>query len=205
MGSSESKPAVVDDRDEITILKEQERRIDKLQAELPRFIDEQSRQQVEDYKQACNDGKGPMVACFSTAQFISLYDMNYKGANNLYHNVCFRPKTDKSPNGVMIDGTMSYPAGCFNLARNLITGKGIEEDRVEAYKLLDRGCRGGHGGACFIQAKILCNPIDSFAAGLPFDPKKAMELYEVNCLERNDSFRYVFNHDDVPFCISLWY
>jgi hypothetical protein len=35
--------------------------IDQLAAELPNIIDEESRQQVEDYRQACNNGKGPMV------------------------------------------------------------------------------------------------------------------------------------------------
>jgi hypothetical protein len=34
--------------------------IDKLQAELPSIIDEESQQQVDDYKEACNDGKGPV-------------------------------------------------------------------------------------------------------------------------------------------------
>jgi hypothetical protein len=35
--------------------------IDKIAAELPNVIDDESRQQVEDYKQACDNGKGPMV------------------------------------------------------------------------------------------------------------------------------------------------
>ena len=48
--------------------------IDKLQAELPSIIDEESRQQVEDYAQACDDGKGPMVACFATAEYISMFE-----------------------------------------------------------------------------------------------------------------------------------
>lgn len=34
--------------------------IDKLQAELPSIIDEESQQQVDDYKQACDNGKGPV-------------------------------------------------------------------------------------------------------------------------------------------------
>jgi hypothetical protein len=37
--------------------------IDKIAAELPNIIDDESRQQVEDYKQACDNGKGPMVCC----------------------------------------------------------------------------------------------------------------------------------------------
>jgi len=48
--------------------------IDKLQAELPNVIDEESRQQVEDYTQACDGGKGPMVACFATAEYISMFE-----------------------------------------------------------------------------------------------------------------------------------
>lgn len=35
--------------------------IDKIASELPNVIDDESRQQVEDYKQACDNGKGPMV------------------------------------------------------------------------------------------------------------------------------------------------
>lgn len=48
--------------------------IDKLQAELPNIIDEESRQQVDDYIQACDGGKGPMVACFATAEYISMFE-----------------------------------------------------------------------------------------------------------------------------------
>lgn len=48
--------------------------IDKLQAELPPVIDEESRQQVDDYVQACDNGKGPMVACFATAEYISMFE-----------------------------------------------------------------------------------------------------------------------------------
>jgi len=120
--------------------------IDKLASELPHVIDEESRQQVEDYFEACNNGKGPMVACFASGEYMSLFDRKHKEAADLYRNTCFRPKSDKSPNGVMVDGTKAYPAGCFNLAKMLMTGKGIQYDRYEAYKLLDRSCRGGHGG-----------------------------------------------------------
>jgi len=35
--------------------------IDRIASELPNVIDDESRQQVEDYRQACNNGKGPMV------------------------------------------------------------------------------------------------------------------------------------------------
>jgi len=48
--------------------------IDKIQAELPNIIDEESRQQVDDYMQACDGGKGPMVACFATAEYISMFE-----------------------------------------------------------------------------------------------------------------------------------
>ena len=48
--------------------------IDKLQAELPSIIDDESRQQVEDYIQACDGGKGPMVACFATGEYISMFE-----------------------------------------------------------------------------------------------------------------------------------
>lgn len=160
--------------------------IDKVASQLPHFIDDESRQQVEDFKQACDDGKGPMVACFSTAEFISLFERKHKEAADLYRNVCFRPLSDKSPNRVQIDGSMAYPAGCFNLAKMLMTGKGIEPNRVEAYKLFDRACKAGHGGSCFTQAQILCAPPGSLAEKIPHDPQKAMTLYEQNC-EKGDS------------------
>ena len=48
--------------------------IDKLQAELPNIIDEESQRQVDDYRQACDGGKGPMVACFATGEFISMFE-----------------------------------------------------------------------------------------------------------------------------------
>jgi hypothetical protein len=48
--------------------------IDKLQAELPTIIDEESQQQVDDYIQACDGGKGPMVACFATGEYISMFE-----------------------------------------------------------------------------------------------------------------------------------
>ena len=48
--------------------------IDKLQAELPAIIDEESKQQVDDYIEACNGGKGPMVACFATGEYLSMFE-----------------------------------------------------------------------------------------------------------------------------------
>ena len=43
--------------------------IDKIAAELPNVIDDESRQQVEDYKQACDNGKGPMVRAPSCTKY----------------------------------------------------------------------------------------------------------------------------------------
>jgi TPR repeat protein len=163
--------------------------IDKIAAELPSVIDEESKQQVADYKQACNNGKGPMVACFATAEYISLFERKHREAADLYRNVCFRPKQDKSPNGFPIDGTRAYPAGCYNLAKMLMTGKGgVPCDRFEAYQLLDRACRGNHGGACYLQAQtLLTSPGALGDDRIPHDPKKAMDLYQHNCDEFGDS------------------
>lgn len=47
--------------------------IDKLQAELPSMIDEESQQQVDDYILACDNGKGPMVACFAKGEYLSMF------------------------------------------------------------------------------------------------------------------------------------
>lgn len=153
-----------------------------------------------------NDKK--KVACFATAEFISLYERKHKEAAELYRNVCFRPPEDKSPNGFLIDGTKAYPAGCYNLAKMLMTGKGgIPSDNLEAYHLLDRACRGDHGGACYLQAQILCSEKDSFAKGIPHDPKKATELYQKNC-DDGDTIRYVTTvrrriNDDGKDCCSF--
>jgi hypothetical protein len=48
-------------------------KIDQLQAELPSMIDEESQQQVDDYIQACDNGKGPMVACFAKGEYLSMF------------------------------------------------------------------------------------------------------------------------------------
>lgn len=86
---------------------------------------------------------------------------------------------------------MSYPAGCFNLAKMLMTGKGgVVVDRFEGYQLLDRSCRGGHGGACYQQAQILLTRPGSLDSRIPHDPKKAMELYQKTC-DTGDSLRFV--------------
>lgn len=91
--------------------------IDKIAAELPNVIDDESKQQVADYLEACDGGKGPAVACFAAGEYLSLFERKHKEAADLYRNVCHRPKSDKSPNTVEVDGTKAYPAGCFNLAK----------------------------------------------------------------------------------------
>jgi TPR repeat protein len=172
--------------------------IDRIAAELPNVIDDESRQQVEDYKQACDNGNGPVVACFATGEYLSLFERKHKEAAELYRNVCFRGKNDKSPNSVLVDGTMAYPAGCFNLAKMLMTGKGgILFDRAEAYQLFDRACRGGHGGACFLQAQILCTRPETLGKGVPHDPQKAMgkSLIESSTQARVPTIRTcILNH-----------
>jgi TPR repeat protein len=194
MGSSNSKPTVVNPKPSVETNQEEQQsyypkptgheydEIDELAAALPSIIDDESRLQVEDYKQACDGGKGPMVACFATAEFISLFERRHREAAELYRNVCFRPSTDKSPNRQLVDGTMSYPAGCFNLAKMHLTGKGlVSPDRYEGYQLLDRACRGGHGGACYYQAQILLTRPGSLDARIPHDPRKAAQLYQSVC------------------------
>ena len=161
--------------------------MDKIASELPSIIDDESKQQVEDYKQACDNGKGPMVSCFATAEFTSLFERNHKAAFELYKNACFRPKTDKSPNGVPVDGTKAYPPACFNLAQMHMTGKGgVPFDRLEGYKLFDRACRAGHGGACHLQAKMLLSDPGALGKGIPYNPRKAADLLQKIC-EDGDS------------------
>ena len=162
--------------------------MDKIAAELPNIIDEQSKLQVQDYKQACDGGKGPMVACFATAEFLSLFERKHKEAFQLYETTCVRPKTDKSPNGVLVDGTKAYPASCFNLAQMLMTGKGgVPFDRVRAYHTFDRACRGGHGGACHLQAKMLLSDPGQLGKGIPYNPNKAADLLQHVC-DDGDSY-----------------
>ena len=129
------------------------------------------------------------VACFATGEYISLFERRHKEAAELFRNVCFRPANDKSPNGKPVDGTMAYPPACYNLAKMLMTGKGgIQYDRDEAYRLFDRACRGDHGGACYLQAQILCTRPGALGGKhIPHDPVKAMQLYEHNCHELGDS------------------
>ena len=143
---------------------------------------------MEDYIQACDNGKGPMVACYATGEYISLFERKHLEAAELYRNVCFRPKTDKSPNGKLVDGTKAYPAGCYNLAKMTMTSKGgVKYDPGESYRLFDRACRGGHGGACYLQAQLLCTRPGSLGKGVPHDPLKATELYQQNCDLYQDS------------------
>lgn len=156
--------------------------IDRLQAELPPMIDEESQQQVDDYKEACNGGKGPMVACFATGEFLSMFERKHQEAFELFENTCFRPYKDKSPNGKEVDGSKAYPPACFNLAKMLMTGKGgVNVDRKRAYEVFDRACRANHGGACHIQAKMLLSPPGALGEGIPYDPFKAMDLYQDVC------------------------
>lgn len=162
--------------------------MDQIASDLPSVMDDESKQQVEEYIRSCNDGKGPMVSCFSTAEYLSLFKRNHKAAADLYENTCFRPASDKSPNGVEVDGTMAYPPSCFNLAQMRMTGKGRTKfSREEGYRLFDRGCRGGHGGACFLQAKMLASYPGSLGRDVPYDIHKAAELFKYVCEEKEDS------------------
>lgn len=123
-----------------------------------------------------------MVACFATGEYLSLFERKHQEAAELYRNVCFRPKKDKSPTGVLVDGSMAYPAGCFNLAKLHMTGKGrVKVDNAEAYRLFDRACQGDHGGACYLQAQLLCSRPGSLGKTVPHNPRKAMELYQKTC------------------------
>ena len=89
---------------------------------------------------------------------------------------------------------MAYPAGCYNLAKMLMTGKGgLQYDRAEAYRIFDRACRAGHGGSCYLQAQILCARPGTLGPNIPHDPEKAMNLYESNCHELGDSIRYDYS------------
>ena len=156
--------------------------MDKIAADLPAVIDEESRQQVEDYIQACDKGRGPVVACFATAEYLSLFLRKHKEAAELYKNSCFRPKKDKSANGVEVDGTKAYPPACFNLAQMRMTGKGgTQFSRKEGYDLFDRACRAGHGGSCHLQAKMLTSYPGAMGPGVPYNPNKAGELLEGVC------------------------
>ena len=156
--------------------------MDRIAADLPSVIDDESRQQVEDYIEACDGGKGPMVACFSMAEYVSLFLRKHGEAAALYENTCFRPKKDKSANGVVVDGTKAYPPACFNLAQMRMTGKGgTAFDRKEGYELFDRACRAGHGGSCHMQAKMLLSDPGAMGPGVPYDPAKAATLLDGVC------------------------
>lgn len=163
--------------------------IDKIASDLPSVIDEESSQQVQDYIEACDNGKGPMVACYSTAEYLSLFLRKHKEASLLYENTCFRPGKDRSPNGVSMDRgrTKAYPPACFNLAQMRMTGKGgTKFSRLDGYQLFDRGCRAGHGGSCMMQAKMLSSYPGSLGKKIPYDPKRAAQLLEGVC-ENGDS------------------
>jgi TPR repeat protein len=158
--------------------------IDKIASELPSVIDTESSQQVQDYIEACDNGRGPMVACYSTAEYLSLFLRKHKEAALLYENTCFRPGNDKSANGVSMDKGKSkaYPPSCFNLAQMRMTGKGNTKfSRLEGYRLFDRACRAGHGGSCMMQAKMLASYPGSLGKGIPYDPNRAASLLEGVC------------------------
>lgn len=162
--------------------------MDQLASDLPSVIDDESKQQVEEYIRSCNNGQGPMVACFSTAEYQSLFLRKHKDAAELYYNTCFRPMSDNSPNGVEVDGTKAYGPSCFNLAQMRMTGKGRTTfSRSEGYQLFDRACRAGHGGACYMQAKMLMSYPGSLGEGVPYDVPKAAELLKHVCEEKEDS------------------
>jgi len=163
--------------------------MDQIASDLPSVIDEESKKQVEEYIRTCDNGKGPMVACFSTAEYVSLFLRKHKQAAELYENTCFRPLKDKSPNSVEVDGTKAYPPSCFNLAQMRMTGKGKTKfSRGEGYQLFDRACRGGHGGACYMQAKMLMSYPGSLGEDVPYDVKKAAGLLKYVCEEKDDSY-----------------
>lgn len=108
--------------------------------------------------------------------------MQHQAAFDLFENVCYRPLTDKYPNGKEVDKTKAYGPGCFNMAKMLMTGKGgIAADRKRAYEVFDRACKAGHGGACHIQAKMLLSPPGALGKDIPYDPYKAMDLYQKVC------------------------
>lgn len=164
--------------------------IDKIASELPSIIDEESNQQVQDYIQACDNGKGPVVACYSTAEYLSLFLRKHKEAETLYANTCFRPGKDKSANTVSMDRGRSkaYPPACFNLAQMRMTGKGNTKfDRYEGYTLFERACNAGHGGSCHMQAKMLTSYPGSLGKGIPYNPTKAANLLSTVCEEHGDS------------------
>lgn len=163
--------------------------IDELASELPSIIDDESKRQVEEYIASCDNGKGPMVACHSTAEYLSLFERKHTEAMKLYENCCFRPKGDKSPNGVYIEEnkTNAYPPSCYNLAQFRMTGKGRTKfDRKEGYDLFERACKGNHNPACLMQAKMLVSPPGSLGPKIPYDPSKAMDLFNHVC-EQGDS------------------
>ena len=164
-------------------------RLDALLETLPKIIDPESQAQVEEYIKSCDNGKGPAVACFSTAEYLSLMERNYEEAVRLYETTCFRPIDDKSPNLVqMKDGSKSYPPSCFNLARFRMTGKGKTKfSHLEGYELFARGCEAGHHGACHFQARMLASAPNSFE-GVKHDPQKAFELFEFACKDGTDAF-----------------
>jgi hypothetical protein len=66
--------------------------IDKLQAELPSMIDAESQQQVDDYIEACDKGKGPVVACFATGEYLSMFERKVGFFANIFDSRCSYPQ-----------------------------------------------------------------------------------------------------------------
>ena len=78
---------------------------------MPSVMGDESKQQVEEYVRSCNHGEG-LMAC------LPLPSKAWRGYGSIQHNnACFRPKKDKSPDGVEVDGTQAYPPSYFNLAQ----------------------------------------------------------------------------------------
>lgn len=68
-----------------------------------------------------------------------------------------------------------------------MTGKGGTKcDRTEAYHLYDRACRGGHGGACHFQARMMLSYPGQLGPDIPYNPPRAAELLDVVCHKHND-------------------
>jgi hypothetical protein len=71
--------------------------IDKLQAELPAIIDEESQQQVDDYKEACDNGKGPVSGCRDTV--VTCWCMKHCCPSSSRYNILTRFDRQSAPDG----------------------------------------------------------------------------------------------------------
>merc|ERR1712232_1011876 len=59
-------------------------------------------------------------------------------------------------------------------------------DRKEGYDLFERACQGNHNPACLMQAKMLVSPPGSLGPKIPYNPNKAMQLFDHVC-DQGDS------------------